>query len=243
MRHSKRGGLAQTRRNVIQPWQTQENVSSTLTVKDAKEYLKQDLQESIRVLQNKLDSLDQPVNHDAMLWTDYVNKEMKAMTYMSKGKSIKGLTGAIAMYNAIKQGQDRFRKVDRQKTPYPCGTVTCKERGQEIKEALAVLLCMSPDALGQFGLSNAFVSAFDWAARSKSQYIDQDYATFLSLPTDLIQDLTTAESPAQPESAQPVEQSAPLAKPVPVQSAPAQPAQPSKSWFSWSGGRRTRRYK
>jgi hypothetical protein len=240
-----RGGLAQTRRNLIPLLQNQENISSTLTVKDAKAYLKQDIQESIRVLKSKSDSLDQ---HDAMLWTDYVNKEMNAMTYMSKGKSMKGLTGAIAVYNAFKQGQDKFRlSLDRQKTPYPCGTVTCKDRGQEMKEALAVLLCMSPDALGQFGLSNAFASAFDWAARSKSQNIDQDYATFMGLPPDLIQDLTVdTEVPAEIEltttpAQTPLAQTQPLAQDQTLAQAQTPAAQPAKSWFSWSGGRRTRR--
>ena len=240
MRQSrKRGGLAQIRRNLIPLLQNQENNSSELTVKDAKEYLKQDIQESIRVLQSKSDSLDQ---HDAMLWTDYVNKEMSAMTYMSKGKSIKGFTGAIAVYNAFKKGQDKFRLgLDRQKTPYPCGTVTCKERGQKLKEALAVLLCMSPDALGEFGMSNAFASAFDWAASSKSQNIDQDYATFLGLPPDLIQDLTVdTEVTDDIELTTTPAQSKPQAQtPLAQDQTPA--AQPATKWWPFGGGRRTRR--
>ena len=233
-----RGGLSQTRNALIPILQNQENISSTLTVKDAKEYLRKDLQESIRVLQSKLDSLDQPVNHDDMLWTDYVKKEIEAMTYMSNGKSIKGFTGAIAMYNAFKKGQDKFRLgLDRQKTPYPCGTVTCKERGQKMKEALAVLLCMSPDALGEFGMSSAFASAFDWAARSKSQNIDQDYATFLGLPTDLIQDLT-----GDTEVTADIELTTNPSKPQAPAQTPAQtPAQPVKK--GWWGGKRTRRRK
>jgi hypothetical protein len=238
-----RGGLSQMRRNLIPLLQDQENVEKevtdpsllTLKVRDAKEYLKQDLQECIRVLQFKLDALDQPANHDDMLWSEYVNKEIEAMTYMSKGKSIKGLTGAIAAYNAFSKGQDKFRSVDRQKTAYPCGTVTCKERGQKIKEALTVLATLSPDALGAFGMSSAFTSAFDWATSSKSQNINIDKATFLRLPPELIEDVTDSETPAKTPTE--IE----LA-PLPSTNPQPQPEKaPAKSWFSWSGGRRTRR--
>ncbi len=234
-----RGGLTQTRKMLIPLLQNQENNVNAppLTVREVKEYLKQDLQESIRILKSKLDTLDDPVNKDDMLWKDYVKNEIEAMTYMSKGKSIKGLTGAIAAYNVFKKGQDAFRKgLDRQKTPYPCGTVTCKERGQKIKEALTVLATFSPDSLGSFEMSSAFASAFDWMKNSKTQNIGLKYATFLGLPPDLIEDVTTGDAPATNGDA-PV--NAAPATAAPATAAPATAAPKSKGWF-W-GGKRTRR--
>jgi hypothetical protein len=192
-----------------------------------------------------------------MLWTDYVNKEVKAMTYMSKGKSIKGLTGAIAAYNAFKKGQDAFKLgLDRQKTPYPCGTVTCKERGQKIKEALTVLATFSPDSLGSFDMSGAFSSASDWMNTSKSQNIDLKYASFLGLPPDLVEDVTNGDADASnvpvsnpPVSTSPVSNPPVSTSPVsnpPVSTSPVSNppvsdanAKPASKWF-W-GGKRTRR--
>ena len=247
-----RGGLTQTRKMLIPLLQNQENNVNAppLTVREVKEYLKQDLQESIRILKSKLDTLDDPVNKDDMLWKEYVKNEIEAMTYMSKGKSIKGLTGAIAAYNVFKKGQDVFKTGNRQKTPYPCGTVTCKERGQKIKEALTVLATFSPDSLGSFEMSNAFASAFDWMKNSKNQNIGLKYATFLGLPPDLIEDVTTGDAtaattdnaPNGSATSPPVTDNAPngsATSPPVTDNAIAQPAQKSKGWL-W-GGKRTRR--
>jgi len=205
-----KGGLTQKRKTLLRDFQNLENVEKTnfpdknqrlqnfKLSEDVKNYLKNDLQQSIELLQFKQKNLE---NIDPnILWEDYVKAEIKGLTYMTNGKSIKGLTGAIAQYNMFKKRADNFtRGLDRQQTDFTCGSVTCKERGQKIKEALTILSTFSPDALGSFGVMDSVASAFNWAGtsigkatgftKSNPGYIDPDFATFLGLPPEIIGDV------------------------------------------------------
>ena len=187
----------------------------SLKVGVVKEYLKEDLQESIELLKYKQDNLKNIA--DDMTWEDYVQAEVRAMTYMSNGKSIKGITGAIAAYNVFKKRADNatatFGTLNREQTGFTCGTATCKERGQKIKEALTVLATFSPDALGSLGVLDVTASAVNWLGKSaynlaskavgstsKPGYIDPAYGTFLGLPPEVLADIN--QQPEKPNANQ-----------------------------------------
>lgn len=284
-----RGGLTQSRQNRVRVLQDLENSAGPpddanqrfnplykntaklegFKMKSVKDYLYSDLEESIQLLKSKQANLKNI--SDDMTWEYYVNNEVRAMTYMSNGKSIKGLTGAIAAYNVFKKRADNLnltRGFNREQTGFTCGTNTCKERGQKIKEALTVLATFSPDALGSFGVMDVTASAFNWLGKSaynmagkvlgstsKPGYIDADYAQFLGLPPELIKDVNETDEGTELKTLQPSNGSQlNPTSPSTQQVTPTGPSyftpsnepitqQPTtkKSWFSWGSGKRTRR--
>ena len=70
------------------------------------------------------------------------------------GKIRKNLVSAISAYNVTQRRYDNFDPLLKrgQQSGYPCGTITCKQRGKKIKKALLELSQIDEHALGSIGV-------------------------------------------------------------------------------------------
>jgi len=75
------------------------------------------------------------------------------------GKIRKNIVSAISAYNVTQRRYDNFNPLLKREpqSGYPCGTLTCKQRGKKIKKALLELSQIDEHALGSIGVSEALV--------------------------------------------------------------------------------------
>jgi hypothetical protein len=83
-----------------------------------------------------------------------IQNEMNKLRTLD-GKERKMIVSAIASYNMLQRRMDNLNFMSltrKEKSTYPCGTVTCKTRGKKIKEALLDISKIDESALGEIGL-------------------------------------------------------------------------------------------
>jgi hypothetical protein len=126
---------------------------NTLLLSVAKTALLADLDAQIQTLQSKRQNIQ---DADDGLWADYLDKEAYAITGL-QSLIASGIVNAISAYNS---GRRRLENVDitlkRQPTSsgIRCNTITCKQRGEDIKKALIQLATFSPETLGNLGMAS-----------------------------------------------------------------------------------------
>jgi hypothetical protein len=201
--------------------------NSDMKVKDMKVFLLADLDRSIEDLKKKREQLNS--ENDETPWSTYVNKEISALSSYGEGKSAKALVVAIGSYNFLDRNTQLQKglKFMQDRTKYTCGTMSCKERGFKIKQALTDLLTYSPDALASLGINSNMSNA---------------YGYWLGKPSAPV--ATNATPVANNQNATPVanNQNAPAVDANKNQNATPANKNPAdtKKWWSW-GGKRTRR--
>ena len=136
------------------------------------------IKETITLLNSKRD-----IQPDKTL-SEFENEEIKALSQL-KGSAITSIRNAISNYNDVQRRGDVFLKNTTLDSVYPCKSITCKERGKKIQNALRDLLMFSPEALGQIGystsestmtsISNSFSSLF------KKKEVEFDLSEILKL--------------------------------------------------------------
>jgi hypothetical protein len=163
-----------------------------------------------------------PVN-DNTSWNTYLKKEINQLSLLNS-KSAKAISGGISAYNVFQRRIDNGNLyLQREpKSTYPCGSTTCKERGQKIKDALIEIASYSPESLGSIGVTTVASSAQDWILKGIG---------VRNKPTNVAPDANNVAVDANN-----VAKVAPDAKVAPVT-----PPVTKKSWWSVFGGRRTRR--
>ena len=145
--------------------QLEENKNPNLTIADAvamKHRAAEDRDEIIESLNkstaeldnNKIDNVDQ-----------FNNKEMWKLSSLN-GTSAKFIVTAITQHNMFQRRLDYSRGT--KKSKYNCGSITCKQRGQKIKNALKSLLTINNEALGNIGLIGNVLTAADAIFKPKT---------------------------------------------------------------------------
>jgi hypothetical protein len=87
------------------------------------------------------------------------------------GKIRKSLSASIGAYNVAQRRLDNLNPyLSREtKSNYPCGSITCKQRGRNIKNALIDLSQFSEEALGSIGVGTFIKSAANYLVGNNDQ--------------------------------------------------------------------------
>ena len=87
------------------------------------------------------------------------------------GKIRKALSASIGAYNVAQRRMDNLNPyLSREtKSNYPCGSITCKQRGRKIKNALVDLSQFSEEALGSIGVGTFVKSAANYLVGNNDQ--------------------------------------------------------------------------
>ena len=189
----KKNELTQLEKDTIERQQKEEIDNPQLTVKDAKimnSRRKKDIEEDIDTLQSRYSNRFYETSNEPL--ADFQQKKIDELSRLD-GKAIKGLVDGITSYNFT---QRQMNKGDpfltrREKSKYPCGTITCKTRGLKIQKALRELLFeFPPEALGEIGLTTRRKSYSDYLfnlakSRTEKDYKKQIYKCRYNGPDDL----------------------------------------------------------
>jgi len=130
---------------------------------------------SIRAARNERDfkrsqALLKPGQSNGSSLRDYENREIEALSKLN-GKVRKSLSASIGAYNIAQRRLDNLNPyLSRSaKSKYPCGSITCKQRGRKIKNALIDLTKFSDEALGSIGVFTFVKSAVNYLVGNNDQ--------------------------------------------------------------------------
>ena len=102
---------------------------------------------------------------------DKVIREQMEKLRKLDGKARKAILTGIAMYNVAQRRLDNLNVflAREEKSKYPCGSVTCKQRGKKIKNALIYLSNFDEHALGEIGVLGQFESLGNYFIGNKNR--------------------------------------------------------------------------
>lgn len=189
----KKNELTQAEQDTIERQQKEEIDNPQLTVKDAKimnSRRKKDIEEDIDKLQERYSNKFYEMSNESL--AAFQQKKIDEISRLD-GKAIKGLIDGITTYNFTQRQFDKANPflTRRLKSKYPCGTITCKQRGLKIQKALKELLYeYPPEVLGEIGLTTRRKSYSDYLTnlvktRTEKDYKKQIYKCSYSGPDDL----------------------------------------------------------
>lgn len=86
------------------------------------------------------------------------------------GKIRKAIMAGVAGYNIAQRRLDNINPnlTREEKSKYPCGSITCKQRGKKIKNALLEIAKIDEHALGEIGVAGTFESAGNYLLGNKN---------------------------------------------------------------------------
>lgn len=124
----------------------------------------------------ELDEIKKQQEEDVSYWDKDKDKLIKDdIEKLRKldGKVRKAIMAGIAGYNVAQRRLDNLNPflTRETKSKYPCGSVTCKQRGKKIKNALIDLSKFPPEALGDFGVIGTAVSTFNYAVGNRNNAV------------------------------------------------------------------------
>jgi len=188
----KKNELTQLDKDTIERQQREELDNPQLTVKDAKimnSRRKKDIEEDIDTLQSRYSNRFYETSNEPL--ADFQQKKIDELSRLD-GSAIKQLISGITSYNIVQRKMDQANPLltRREKSKYPCGTITCKTRGLKIQKALKELLYeFPPEALGEIGLVSKLSSYGDslniFKSRTEKDYKKQQYKCRYNGPDDL----------------------------------------------------------
>ncbi len=115
----------------------------------------------------ELDEINKQQAEEVRDWNE--NKDRLIKDDMEKlrrldGKVRKAIMAGIAGYNVAQRRLDNINPylTRETKSKYPCGSVTCKQRGKKIKNALIELSKFDEHALGEIGVGGTIVSSANY---------------------------------------------------------------------------------
>jgi hypothetical protein len=137
-----------------------------VTLGAVKQHLTEDLNKGMKILGVKGSSVTNLQNNIA--WDLYLQNETKELSNLGSNSAAAAIGASISGYNVYKRQRDHLNPylTRTQKSKYPCGSITCKERGQEIKDALYKFASYSPESLGRMGMKAFASNATDWTAKA-----------------------------------------------------------------------------
>jgi hypothetical protein len=189
----KKNELTQAEQDTIERQQKEEIDNPQLTVKGAtimNSRRKKDIAEDIDKLQERYSNKFYEMSNESL--AAFQQKKIDEISRLD-GKAIKGLIDGITTYNFVQRQFDKGNPLltRRLKSKYPCGTITCKQRGLKIQKALKELLYeYPPEVLGEIGLTTRRKSYSDYLTnlvktRTEKDYKKQIYKCSYSGPDDL----------------------------------------------------------
>ena len=189
----KKNELTQAEQDSIERQQREELDFPNLTVKDAtitNSRRKKDIEEDINTLQSRYSNRFYETSNEPL--AVFQQRKIDEIAKLD-GKAIKGLIDGITTYNFIQRQGDKANPflTRRLKSKYPCGTITCKQRGLKIQKALKELLYeYPPEVLGEIGLTTRRKSYVDYLtpfkSRTEKDYKQQQYKCRYNGPDDLL---------------------------------------------------------
>jgi len=178
----KKNELTQAEKDTIERQQKEEIDNPNLTVRGANimnSRRKKDIEEDIDTLQSRYSNKFYELSNEPL--ADFQKKKIDEISRLD-GKAIKGLIDGITTYNFTQRQYDKGDPflTRRIKSKYPCGTITCKQRGLRIQKALKELLYeYPPEVLGQIGIYSKLSSYGDslniFKSRTEKDYKKQQY--------------------------------------------------------------------
>lgn len=189
----KKNELTQAEQDSIERQQREELDLPNLTVKEAtitNSRRKKDIEEDINTLQSRYSNKFYETSNEPL--AVFQQRKIDEIAKLD-GKAIKGLIDGITTYNFTQRQFDKANPflTRRLKSKYPCGTITCKQRGLKIQKALKELLYeYPPEVLGEIGLTTRRESYKDYLfnlakSRTEKDYKKQQYKCRYNGPDDL----------------------------------------------------------
>ena len=134
----KKNELTQAEQDSIERQQREELDLPNLTVKEAtitNSRRKKDIEEDINTLQSRYSNKFYETSNEPL--AVFQQRKIDEIAKLD-GKAIKGLIDGITTYNFTQRQFDKANPflTRRLKSKYPCGTITCKQRGLKIQKAL-----------------------------------------------------------------------------------------------------------
>jgi hypothetical protein len=121
----------------------------------------------------EVDEINKQQKEELNSWSQDKENLIKAdMEKLRKldGKIRKAIMAGVAGYNVAQRRLDNINPnlTREEKSKYPCGSVTCKQRGKKIKNALLEIAKIDEHALGEIGVSGTFESAGNYLLGNKN---------------------------------------------------------------------------
>lgn len=122
----------------------------------------------------ELDEINKQQMAEISYWDVAKDKRIKDdMEKLRKldGKIRKAILTGVAGYNVAQRRLDNLNPylTREAKSKYPCGSVTCKQRGKKIKNALLELSKFDEHALGEIGVLGQFESVGNYVIGNKNR--------------------------------------------------------------------------
>ena len=174
----KKNELTQAEQDSIERQQREELDLPNLTVKEAtitNSRRKKDIEEDINTLQSRYSNKFYETSNEPL--AVFQQRKIDEIAKLD-GKAIKGLIDGITTYNFTQRQFDKANPflTRRLKSKYPCGTITCKQRGLKIQKALKELLYeYPPEVLGEIGLTTRRESYKDYLFNLAKSRTEKDY--------------------------------------------------------------------
>ena len=111
----------------------------------------------------EIDEINKQQQEEVQHWSkdkeNAINADMEKIRKLD-GKIRKYIIAGIGNYNVAQRTLDKMNVnlTREEKSKYPCGSVTCKQRGRKIKNALVELSNIDEHALGEIGLTGVMQS-------------------------------------------------------------------------------------
>ena len=122
----------------------------------------------------ELEAIKKQQREEVYTWNK--DKDIAIKNQMEKlrkldGKVRKAILTGIAGYNVAQRRLDNVNPylAREEKSKYPCGSVTCKQRGKKIKNALIYLSKFDEHALGEIGVLGQFASLGNYFIGNKNR--------------------------------------------------------------------------
>ena len=157
--------------NPFKPKPTTSPTNATLptdaTSKDAKTQLVNEL------TPEEIDEINKLQQEELTSWSkdkeSVINADMEKIRKLD-GKIRKYIIAGIGNYNVAQRTLDKINVnlTREEKSKYPCGSITCKQRGRKIKNALVELSNIDEHALGEIGLSGVMESLGNYWTGNKN---------------------------------------------------------------------------
>jgi hypothetical protein len=121
----------------------------------------------------ELEEINKQQKEELTSWSQDKENLIKAdMEKLRKldGKIRKAIMAGVAGYNVAQRRLDNINPnlTREEKSKYPCGSVTCKQRGKKIKNALLEIAKIDEHALGEIGVAGTFESAGNYFTGNKN---------------------------------------------------------------------------
>ena len=189
--------LTEAEKDLILRQQRQENENPRLRMKDATEMNRRREKNIETSIQSLREELLNPTYKGDIELNEFETEQLRKISRL-EGSALKALISAISVYNAGERAGNnlKFARNKYESNAYKCGSVTCKERGQKIINAMRILSTKySAETLGALNLGTYLGTTWnDREPEYKGQELGEcSFNNAKDLPTlfEIVEKMTT----------------------------------------------------